>query len=184
VSGYIIAVNYYFLQRPEVNAYVHTDKEVGEWYDEIKPKCLVLSYAANACNATTHVWEIGELAVGCHTPFYALHIADTMGFDEIYLSGLDYNGELGAIHYYDSSGNWVHNAVVSQYLSYLEFKCHIAAKQSNYFALQEERYDKRFFARDKEHDVIKDFDTVEFKTPIYNMNPKSRLKKYAYKLPY
>jgi hypothetical protein len=126
-----------------------------------------------------------DFTAGCHTPFYALQIADTMGFDEIYLVGLDYSGDTSAIHYYDKNGQWVDSADTEIYLKYLQHKENISAGKENYFRLQEERYKQRFFdAHNKKDDVIADFDRVEWRTPVYNASAESRLKKFPHRLPY
>ena len=93
-----------------------------------------------------------DLVEGFHTGFYALQIAELIGFKKIYLVGYDYYTEKGKIHYYDGQhGTSITDAEKRMYL--------------------------RVLLTDR---LLRDFDRIDWNAEIYNCNPKSKLKKFQF----
>lgn len=183
ISIDIIAVNYCFIDA-HIEYYFHTDKEVGEWYEYIETDTPVLSYASNECAHTTHRWNYQDFVAGTHTPYYALCFALMCGYDEIYLTGLDYYGELDALHYYDKVGAWTQYANLHMWGKYFEWKRMLDDKRKEYFEEQKGRYRQRGFAPTTSRlSWLRDFESVNA-TNVYNCSKFSELKKYEYRLPY
>ncbi len=108
----------------------------------------------NATSRTDYYFNWDIIREGFHTGFYALQIAEFIGFKEIYLVGYDYYSEGGRIYYFENEDDFEITEVErDMLLSIFESK-----------RLQD------------------DFDKIDWKAKIYNCNPKTELKKFPIKL--
>jgi len=155
-----ICVNWNFTKY-KMDYAVYTDGFFPNKFKELKlslPESTVLiGQERFAFERTNYVFNFNEdLYKGFHTGFYALQIAQLLGFKEIYLIGYDYNQNIksGKLHYYEGNG-----------------KVGITGQEKKLYL--HEIAKGRWF---------KDFNHVDWTAKIYNCNPKSALNKFEYKL--
>jgi len=150
-----IAVNRYHLKHT-VDYQIHTDKYFSEWLERnpIPEETILIGLESHATKRTDYFFNWNIITEGFHTGFYALQIAEYLGFREIYLVGYDYYAKGERIYYFDSEPD---------------------------FEITEVEKDMMLSVFDSKR-LQDDFDKIDWKAKIYNCNPKSELKKFPIKL--
>ena len=63
----------------------------------------VIGYEKFIYSGTDYFFNFNDVVIGFHSGYYALQIAQIMGFDSIYLIGFDYKENDGKLHYYEGN---------------------------------------------------------------------------------
>lgn len=188
----IIAINYYFFDI-EPTFYIHSDKILDDWYDEIQTDVPSISYFKNNLKHASYVYRLGDkiqysldddhLQLCSHTPPYAVQICDLMGYENIYLIGLDYSGKLDLIHYYDNFQIINHrNFDMNMRIKYINFKHNaILPRDAKYFEKQYDMYEKRMFNTGNDLACLNDYKKIKISSKVYNVSCVSKLDTYEFK---
>jgi len=149
-----LAVNRCFLET-RIDFQVYTDSFFVEWTEDhpIQDGTILIGLGSKIFERTDYYFNWNDVVEGFHTGFYALQIAELLGFEEIYLLGYDYYMKNGKLHYYDGK-----------------------------FGTSITRAERKMYSRVMNSDrLLKDFDRIKWKARIYNCNPESRLKKFQFR---
>ena len=120
----------------------------------IPENCKVIGYQRFHSERTDYIFNFNEIQMGFHSGFYALQIAELLGFSEIYLIGYDYcYGDDGKLHYYEGNGK----------VGITDGEKSLYSKEMN----------KGLW--------LKDFEHKNWRVPIFNCNPDSCLNKFEFK---
>ena len=101
-----MAVNFCFLPL-RIYYQVYMDNFFLEWLKDhkIDNQAVLVGFWKKVCSRTNYFFDFNIIREGFHTGFYALQIAQFLGFEEIYLVGFDYYIENDKAHYYENESS-------------------------------------------------------------------------------
>jgi len=149
-----MSVNWSFVDT-RIDYLVYTDSFFAQHVSEIPfdESVVFIGLDRNIFDGADYFFTFDDIREGFHTGYYALQIAEYLGFKKIYLIGYDYCAdENGRLHYYEGNG-----------------LIDITDQEKS---LYNKELNKGLWLKDFDHNI--------WDAEIYNCNPKSKLKKFKF----